>query len=311
MSSSDPTDAQPFHDAMLADQVLTSAGDAQMSGMRWYSWAVGIVLFACGTLLHAFSDKHGSLLNLVVTALFTLACVYAVIRILIDRKNARARLADTSLSAVQRAWLSGHARSCKHGFDADVWIKQTGPEGPRTVIPGRKHVPVSSERLATEEIDLAPQLGSEYAQSARVWFIVILGCVFPLLGIMAMVFAPQSSQAPSTTLPILSLCVLVAAAGCFMAYLGWLPLIRRVIIVAPGSLIYTNFGATMTFSRSNSVCMVFINSDSNWSVATFLRNDRRSATLFIRGTAPLNAFLARWSYPTLTSATAARTPGPS
>lgn len=283
------------------DQILTSAA-AVVDTTLPHKVALLVLVIAVALVYASYGDRFtpsqihligGSFVGLVIVGMLIVWFLYR------SRARRRLRLAP-SLPLAQRVWLSGTAHNWPQHFDAALWINQTGPTGPRVINSGPKAIEVIPDPSAHEETDVAAELARTFARSPMVWVFTLSFSALVLFQ-----FALSMRIASRTELSLLVPALTLLNAVIVLHSLGWLPILRRVIIASPGRIEHTNFGRSLTFTRDDSVILVTPPSLNGWGKLIFLRNDRKYTLIPIRASnAPaLNALLARWSYPVSHSTT--------
>ena len=294
------------------DQVLSSPRDA----FPLPTWAkvlacVSVILAFAGYAYLDFTADRPRPPFLLPSFVVSLLAIYLLAQS-ISRRYARQHLYHAhSRSLDDRFWLQGHALGRPGSFDVALWLTETGDRGPRVIVSAQKRIAVVSDALASEEVDLAPMLARVSLRSVIPWVSVVFLSMYPVAIIAGFIWGfPQRANNQVEQVMVLSVVYGILAA-ILLHRLGWIPILRRTILLSPGGVSYGGLWRTISFTRTDSVVLIEPSGkDELWHVH-FLRADGRAAQIFTCPKPALNALLARWSYPALTSATAAQTPGPS
>ncbi|MFN7375835.1 MAG: hypothetical protein ACK54T_03910 [bacterium] len=197
------------------------------------------------------------------------------------------------LPLAHRVVTSGYLLRYPFSFDADLWIKETGPHGPRTLLLNKTRPITVQDGTVFEEVDIDAELASTNIRGKRV---ILPLCMMLALGAWLLSWVGMRHTG---ALAAVALC-LVVVVGVFLQCYGLNPALRRVSIATLGKVEVTSLGRTTTYTREDSVLFV-----ADMSVFTeridvaLIRRDGHAA--YFRFPNPrdptLAKLIARWTHP--------------
>jgi hypothetical protein len=211
----------------------------------------------------------------------------------IRRKAIQELQSTPDLPLTKRVLISGFIRQYPLSFDADLWINETGPHGPRTVLGNITRPLTVHDGAVFEEVDIDSEVASTNIRRKHV---IVLLCLILALGALLLWWVGMKhTLAMACYAPI----VMLLVVG-FLGYYGLNPVLRRVSIATLGKVEVTSLGRTTTYTRENSVLFVVDQSAFTERIdITVVRRDGHAA--YFRFPNPrdptLAKLIARWTHP--------------
>jgi hypothetical protein len=197
------------------------------------------------------------------------------------------------LPLAHRVVTSGFVRRYPWCFDADLWIKETGPHGPRTLLLDKTRPVKLQDGTVFEEVDIDAELASTNIRRKRV---ILPLCTMLALGGWLLSWVGLRH---TNALAAVALCLVVLVAVFLQCY-GLNPALRRVSIATLGKVEVTSLGRTTTYTREDSVLFVADMSvfTERIDVALIRRDGRTASFSFPDPRDPtLAKLIARWTHP--------------
>jgi len=262
-----------------------------------FSFGLGLeVLFENILRFFLSHSRHWSLIIL-VGFLFVYAGVAWCIANKVRRKAIRNAIEELrtkpDLPLAHRVVTSGFVRRYPWCFDADLWIKETGPHGPRTLLLDKTRPVKLQDGTVFEEVDIDAELASTNIRRKRV---ILPLCTMLALGGWLLSWVGMRH---TNALAAVALCLVVLVAVFLQCY-GLNPALRRVSIATLGKVEVTSLGRTTTYTREDSVLFVADMSvfTERIDVALIRRDGRTASFSFPDPRDPtLAKLIARWTHP--------------
>lgn len=231
---------------------------------------------------------------LVVTVIIV-ALIIGLVKLInkMTRPSARKELlAQPDLPLAKRVLISGFARGCPDSFDVDLWIKETGPAGPRTVL-GNIAGPIPvQDNTVYEDVDIDAEIASTNIRRAAVILLLVI-----LLALSAVVI--WRVGVTNTALLAVVVPYLACLLGAFLYHYRLNPVLRRVSITSIGTLEVTSLGRTTTFAREDSLLFLTNVMMTERIEVSVLRRDGQHARFWFPNPRDptLGKLLAHWTHP--------------
>jgi hypothetical protein len=251
-----------------------------------------VVLFENILRLFSSNSRHWSLIIL-VGFLPVIAAVAWYIVNKARRKAIEELHTKPDEPLARRVLTSGFVRRYPKCFDADLWIKETGPHGPRTLLLDKTRPVKLQDGTVFEEVDIDAELASTNIRRKRV---ILPLCTMLALGGWLLSWVGLRH---TNALAAVALCLVVLVAVFLQCY-GLNPALRRVSIATLGKVEVTSLGRTTTYTREDSVLFVADMSvfTERIDVALIRRDGRTASFSFPNPRDPtLAKLIARWTHP--------------
>jgi len=196
------------------------------------------------------------------------------------------------LPLTKRVLISGFARRYPKSFDADLWINETGPHGPRIILGNITRPFTVQDGAVYEDVDIDAEVASANIRRKHVLFLL---CLILALGALLLWWVGMKHTGALAAVA-LGLTVLVVV---FLGYYSLNPALRRVSIATLGKIEVTSLGRTTTYTRENSVLFITDSYLTERIDITVVRRDGHAA--YFRFPNPrdptLAKLIARWTHP--------------